>query len=212
MFRYSLLSLRCSNINFMSNFIIHVKLGFKHVLDLNGYDHILFLVVLAVIFSFNQWRKILLMITFFTIGHTFTLGLATYGVVVIKAAIIEFLIPITILVTAAMNIFRFSNSSSSREKTNLFFAIFFGLIHGLGFSNFLRIVLSRDEDKLIPMLEFALGIELAQIIIVLSVLISGTLIMHFFRVSKRDWVIITSAIVIGVTIPIIRDTYFVLSS
>lgn len=196
----------------MSNFITHVELGFKHVLDFNGYDHILFLIVLAVIFSFSQWKKVLLMITFFTVGHTFTLGLATYQIVTIKETVIEFLIPITILVTAVVNILKFSINSSKRKKTNLFFALFFGLIHGLGFSNFLRVTLGRSEDKLIPMLEFALGIELAQIVIVLSVLILGTVLIHFFRVSKRDWVVITSAIVIGITIPIIRDSYVAWSS
>ena len=196
----------------MSNFITHVELGFKHVLDFNGYDHILFLIVLAVIFSFSQWKKVLLMITFFTVGHTFTLGLATYQIVTIKETVIEFLIPITILITAVVNILKFSINSSKREKTNLFFALFFGLIHGLGFSNFLRVTLGRSEDKLIPMLEFALGIELAQIVIVLSVLILGTVLIHFFRVSKRDWVVITSAIVIGITIPIIRDSYVAWSS
>ena len=182
----------------MSNFITHVELGFKHVLDFNGYDHILFLIVLAVIFSFSQWKKVLLMITFFTVGHTFTLGLATYQIVTIKETV--------------MNILKFSINSSKRKKTNLFFALFFGLIHGLGFSNFLRVTLGRSEDKLIPMLEFALGIELAQIVIVLSVLILGTVLIHFFRVSKRDWVVITSAIVIGITIPIIRDSYVAWSS
>ena len=196
----------------MSNFITHVELGFKHVLDFNGYDHILFLIVLAVIFSFSQWKKVLLMITFFTVGHTFTLSLATYQIVTIKETVIEFLIPITILITAVVNILKFSINSSKREKTNLFFALFFGLIHGLGFSNFLRVTLGRSEDKLIPMLEFALGIELAQIVIVLSVLILGTVLIHFFRVSKRDWVVITSAIVIGITIPIIRNSYVAWSS
>ena len=196
----------------MSNFITHVELGFKHVLDFNGYDHILFLIVLAVIFSFSQWKKVLLMITFFTVGHTFTLGLATYQIVTIKETVIEFLIPITILITAVVNILKFSINSSKRKKTNLFFALFFGLIHGLGFSNFLRVALGRSENKLIPMLEFALGIELAQIVIVLSVLILGTVLIHFFRVSKRDWVVITSAIVIGITIPIIRDSYVAWSS
>lgn len=196
----------------MSNFITHVELGFKHVLDFNGYDHILFLIVLAVIFSFSQWKKVLLMITFFTVGHTFTLGLATYQIVTIKETVIEFLIPITILITAVVNILKFSINSPKREKTNLFFALFFGLIHGLGFSNFLRVTLGRSEDKLIPMLEFAFGIELAQIVIVLFVLILGTVLIHFFRVSKRDWVVITSAIVIGITIPIIRDSYVAWSS
>ena len=189
----------------MSNFITHVELGFKHVLDFNGYDHILFLIVLAVIFSFSQWKKVLLMITFFTVGHTFTLGLATYQIVTIKETVIEFLIPITILITVVVNILKFSINSPKREKTNLFFALFFGLIHGLDFQIF-KVTFGRSEDKLIPMLEFALGIELAQIVIVLSVLILGTVLYTFSEFQKRS-VVITSAIVIGITIPIIRDSY-----
>jgi hypothetical protein len=191
----------------MDEFFTHVKLGFDHVLDLGGYDHILFLIVLAVIFSFNQWKKVLLMITFFTIGHTFTLALAMYKVVVIDRAIIEFLIPITILITATVNIFRSRSNSNGKEKINLIFALLFGLIHGLGFSNFLKGAIGKSQEILVPMLEFALGIELAQIVIVLSILFLGTVLQNFFRVTKRDWIMVTSAIVIGITIPIIRDTY-----
>lgn len=196
----------------MDEFFTHVELGFYHVLDFGGYDHILFLIVLAVIFGFNQWRKVLLMITFFTIGHTLTLGLATYKVVEIPEAVIEFLIPITILITGAVNIFRAGGSSSGKEKLNLIFAVVFGLIHGLGFSNFLRGVLGKSDEKFVPMLEFALGIELAQVAIVLGILFLGTFLQNFFRVTKRDWIIVTSAIVIGVTIPIIQKTYNVLFS
>ncbi|MFY0628728.1 MAG: HupE/UreJ family protein [Flavobacteriaceae bacterium] len=191
----------------MDEFLTNVKLGYNHVLDFAGYDHILFLIVLAVIFSFNQWRKVLWLITFFTAGHTLTLLLAVFGVVNMNRELIEFLIPVTILITGAVNIFRSNNSSSGKEKINLFFALFFGLIHGFGFSNFLKATIGKGEDKLIPTLEFALGIELAQVVIVLVILIIGTLLQNFLRVTKRDWVVITSAIVIGITVPIIRDTF-----
>ena len=88
----------------MDEFILYGTLGLNHVLDLSAYDHLLFLIVLAVIFKFSQWKKVLWMITFFTLGHTITLGLASYGVLNIRLDIVEFLIPITILITGVFNI------------------------------------------------------------------------------------------------------------
>lgn len=192
----------------MDDFQLYFQLGFEHVLDYTAYDHILFLIVLAVVFSINQWKKALWLITFFTIGHTLTLGLAAYGVLNIRVDIIEFLIPVTIFITAAANILRVNTASEGKEKLNLFFALFFGLIHGLGFSNYFRLMIGQEEDKFLPLLEFALGIEASQVIIVFGVLILGTLLHNFFRVSKRDWVLITSAIVIGVVIPMIFNRVF----
>ncbi len=192
----------------MDDFLLYLELGFKHVLDLGGYDHILFLIVLAVVFSFNQWKKALWLITFFTLGHTLTLGFAAYGIINIKVAIVEFLIPVTIFITGLANVLRVNKASSGKEQLNLFLALFFGLIHGLGFSNYFRLMIGKEEDKFLPLLEFALGIELAQVLIVFGILILGTLLQNFFRVSKRDWVMVTSAIVIGFTIPMMIERVF----
>tara|TARA_R110001632_G_scaffold107700_1_gene217387 strand:+ start:1799 stop:2383 length:585 start_codon:yes stop_codon:yes gene_type:complete len=192
----------------MDDFILYFKLGLHHVLDFAAYDHILFLIVLAVVFSFNQWKKALWLITFFTIGHTLTLALAAYGILNIRLDVIEFLIPVTIFITGAFNVLRANKASLGKEKLNLFFALFFGLIHGLGFSNFFLGSVGRQEDKLLPLLEFALGIEASQVIIVFGILIIGTLLQNFFRVSKRDWVLVSSAIVIGFVIPMMIDRIF----
>ena len=192
----------------MNDFVLYFKLGLHHVLDLAAYDHILFLIVLAVVFSFNQWKKALWLITFFTIGHTLTLGLAAYGVLNIRIDIVEFLIPITIFITGFANIIRANKASLGKEKLNLFFVLFFGLIHGLGFSNYFRIMIGKEDDKFFPLLEFALGIEASQVIIVFGILVVGSLLQSFFRVSKRDWVLVCSAIVIGVVIPMIIDRIF----
>ena len=192
----------------MDDFLLYFQLGLKHVLDLQAYDHILFLIVLAVVFSFNQWKKALWLITFFTLGHTLTLGLAAYEIINIPVEIVEFLIPVTIFITGLINVLRAGKASSGKEKTNLFLALFFGLIHGLGFSNYFRIMIGQEEDKFLPLLEFALGIEAAQIIIVFGILLIGTLLQNFFRLSKRDWVLITSAIVIGITIPMMMERVF----
>lgn len=192
----------------MDDFILYFKLGLQHVLDFNAYDHILFLIVLAVVFSFNQWKKAIWLITFFTVGHTLTLALAAYGVINIRVDIIEFLIPVTIFITGVANVVRVNKASTGKEKINLFLALFFGLVHGLGFSNYFRLMIGQEEDKLLPLLEFALGIEASQVIIVFGILIIGSLLQSFFNVTKRDWVLVTSAIVIGFTIPMMIERVF----
>jgi len=192
----------------MNDFILYLKMGLNHVLDFSAYDHILFLIVLAVIFSFHQLKKVLWLITLFTIGHTLTLALSAYGVLKIDVAIIEFLIPLTIFITGIVNILNVGKTSSTKDNINLIFALFFGLIHGLGFSNYFRMMIGREEDKLMPLIEFALGIELSQVIIVLGILITGSLVQSLFKVSKRDWILVISSIVIGFVIPMMIDRVF----
>jgi hydrogenase/urease accessory protein HupE len=183
-------------------------MGLNHVLDLSAYDHILFLIVLAVVFSFKQWRKVLWLVTLFTIGHSVTLALSAYGILKIRIDIIEYLIPVTIFITGAINVFTAKNTASGKQNINLIFALFFGLIHGLGFSNYFKMMVGKEENKLFPLLEFALGIEAAQIIIVLGILIVGTLLQNFFRVSRRDWILVCSSIVIGFSIQMMLDRVF----
>ena len=183
-------------------------MGLNHVLDFSAYDHILFLIVLAVVFSFNQWKKVFWLVTLFTIGHSITLALSAYGILKIKMNLIEFLIPVTIFITGVINVITAKKSSTGKENTNLIFAVFFGLIHGLGFSNYFKMMVGKEENKLFPLLEFALGIEAAQIIIVLGILIIGTILQNFFRVTKRDWILVCSSIVIGFAIQMMLDRVF----
>jgi len=192
----------------IDNFLLYFKMGLFHVLDFSGLDHILFLIVLTVVFSFHQWKKVLWLITFFTIGHTLSLTLAAYGVVNVNMKIVEFLIPMTILITAVFNILRAKKASSGKENINLIFALFFGLIHGLGFSSYFRMMVTKSESKLLPLLEFALGIEAAQLIIVLVILLLAVIFINLFRVSKRDWILILSSIVIGLVLPMIKNRIF----
>lgn len=192
----------------MDNFKLFVELAFKHVLDWQAYDHILFFIVLTVVYSFRDWKKALLLITFFTIGHTITLGLATFDIIAIKKELIEFLIPLSILITAAVNLFTVNKKNWHQSNTNIFFAFFFGLIHGLGLSGFLKMTLSDGESKLLPLLEFALGVELAQILIVILILIAGYIAQNFLRIKKRDWVLALSSIVIGIIIPMLAERKF----
>lgn len=192
----------------MDNFILYFKMGLNHVLDFSAYDHILFLIVLAVVFNFNQWKKVLWLVTLFTMGHSLSLALSAYGIVKVRMDLVEFLIPLTIFITGVLNVLTAKESALGKKNLNLIFALFFGLIHGLGFSNYFRMMIGKEEDKLFPLLEFALGIEAAQVIVVLAILIIGALLKNLLRVSRRDWVLVTSSIVIGFAIQMMLDRVF----
>ena len=183
-------------------------MGLNHVLDFSAYDHILFLIVLTVVFSFNQWKKVLWLVTLFTIGHSVTLALSAYGILKVNMKLIEFLIPVTIFITGIINVFTAKKASQGKENTNLIFALFFGLIHGLGFSNYFKMMVGREDNKLFPLLEFALGIEAAQTIIVLGILVIGTLLQNFFKVARRDWILVCSSIVIGFAIQMMLNRVY----
>ncbi|RCT55719.1 HupE/UreJ family protein [Winogradskyella sp. KYW1333] len=188
----------------LENFWFNVQYGINHVLDPNGYDHVLFLMVLAVPYVFKDWKRVLILVSMFTLGHTLSLVLAAYGVVSVNGKLVEFLIPVTILITALYNVFTAGKKEKSSKLSLLFFAtLFFGLIHGLGFAREFKMFAGQSENKLKLLIEFALGIEIAQIIIVFVVLFLGFLFQTIFRFSKRDWVMVLSAVVVGLVIPMI---------
>ncbi|WP_055443886.1 HupE/UreJ family protein [Lacinutrix himadriensis] len=191
----------------LEEFWFNVQYGINHVLDINAYDHVLFLIVLAVPYIFKDWKRILMLVSIFTLGHTLSLILAAYGVVSVNGKLVEFLIPITILVMAIFNVFTAGKTAKSDKVGVLFFStLFFGLVHGLGFAREFKLMVGKSDNKLVTLLEFALGIELAQIIIVFVVLFLGFLMQTIFRFSKRDWVMVVSAIVIGLVIPMIINS------
>lgn len=192
----------------MSEFWIYFQIGLKHVLDIHAYDHVLFLIALAVPFSFKDWKQIVLLVSMFTIGHTLALLLSIFGIIAIKANVVELLIPITILITAVFNLFT-AGKSSKKESINLvfFITLFFGIIHGLGFANYFKSILGGNpSSKLIPLGEFALGIEAAQIVVVFVVLVLSYIVQTIFRFSKRDWTLVMSAFIIGVVLPMIVES------
>jgi len=192
----------------MSEFWIYFQIGLKHVLDIHAYDHVLFLTALTTPYAFKDWKRILLLVTVFTVGHTLALLLSVFGIIAVKANLVEFLIPITILVAAMFNLFT-AGKASKNESVNLvfFLTLFFGIIHGLGFSNYFKTILGgTSSSKLVPLLEFALGIEAAQLIVVFVVLILSYIVQTVFRFSKRDWALVMSAFIIGVAIPMIVES------
>lgn len=186
--------------NFLSNF----QDGVYHVLHLNAYDHILFLIVLAVPYLFKDWKRVLLLITVFTLGHCISLALTTYNVVRVNARLIEFLIPLTILIVALFNVFTAGKKSHGNTVGLLFFStLFFGLIHGLGFIDTFDSMISNSENKLLALLEIGLGIEVGQVFVAFIVIFLSFLCQTIFRFSKRDWVMVVSAIVVGVVLPML---------
>ena len=154
----------------------YTELGFDHILDPQGYDHILFVVALCAIYLIQDWKKVLILVTAFTIGHSLTLALSSLKIVNISASLVEKLIPITIILTCIYNIWKARTNLPSKQSTvreekvmaNYVLALGFGLIHGLGFSNFFKAMLGRDESIVMPLLSFNIGVELGQIVIVLA--------------------------------------------
>ncbi|MFK7000810.1 HupE/UreJ family protein [Flavobacterium oreochromis] len=189
----------------MQEFWLYFEIGLKHVLNINAYDHILFLIGMTIPYSFNDWKKWLTLVSLFTLGHSISLILSVFGIIYIKENLVEFLIPITILIVALFNLFT-AGKSSKKESITLIaiVTLLFGIIHGLGFSNYFKTLLPGNKsDKILPLAEFALGIESAQIIVVFVVLIISFIIQSVFRFSKRDWTLVMSSFIIGVVTPLI---------
>lgn len=193
----------------MSEFGIYFELGLDHILDIDGYDHILFIIALCAIYILRDWKQVLILVTAFTIGHSITLALATLRIINFNSEVIEFLIPVTILITALTNIFKKERTiQQSKIQTNYFLALFFGLIHGMGFSNFLRSMLGKEKSIASQLLAFNIGIEVGQIIIVAVFLLISFILVDIFGAKRRDWRLIISSAVGGIAIMLMFETKF----
>lgn len=192
----------------MENFYFYLKLGLNHVLDFAAYDHMLFLAALALPFSFKQWKKVVLLATIFTIAHCTSLYLSAFDVLVVDVSWIEFLIPVTILLTAVFNLLYLKSIESNRSlKLHVFATAFFGLIHGFGFSNYFKMLIAEQEEKFGALLGFAAGIELSQVIIVMLVLLLLYLFISVLKWKSDVVVAILSVLIILCTIPMLIATF-----
>lgn len=194
----------------MSEFRLYFDLGKDHILDYaNGYDHILFVVALCVLYITRDWKKLLILVTAFTIGHSITLALSTLRVVSVKAELIEFLIPLTIFITAVSNLFKNENEvSDGPMQMSYVFASFFGLIHGLGFSNYLKSLLGKDQSIVTQLLAFNLGLELGQIIIVVLFMSTAFVVVDLFGLNRRDWKMVISSAIAGISLILMKDNLY----
>jgi hypothetical protein len=193
----------------MSEFELYFGLGRDHILDYrNGYDHILFVVALCAMYLVRDWRKLLILVTAFTIGHSITLALATLQLIPVDAALVEFLIPLTIFITAVSNIFRSTEISERSTYINYGYALFFGLIHGMGFSNYLRSILGKDQSIVTQLFAFNVGLEFGQLIIVGIFLVIGFVLVDLFTVDRRDWKQVISSAIAGIALVLMKDKIF----
>ncbi len=185
----------------MSEFYLWFNTGTEHILDWNGYDHILYVISLCVLFSISDWKRLLVLVTAFTIGHSLTLAASVLNIFQVKQSYIEVLIPLTILITCVINLMYRNKLTQQRNinfKLNYLMALFFGFIHGLGFSYLLRSMLGKEENLIFPLLSFNLGLEFGQLFIVVFMLIISIFIGKFTRVKKQDVVFFVSSAVFGI--------------
>jgi len=192
----------------MGSFWFYIQMGLEHVLDLDAYDHILFLAALAVPFTFAHWKKILVLATIFTIAHCASLALSVYGILLVDVGLIEFLIPITIFFTAIHNLFHANKRAEHRNMVLYSVATgFFGLVHGFGFSNYFKMLMAGEEEKISPLLGFAAGIEFSQILILLAVLCANYIVRSLFTVKQTLFTQVMSIIILFITIPMLFATF-----
>lgn len=191
----------------MTSFELYFKLGLQHILDLQGFDHILFILSLCAVYVARDWVKILLLVTAFTLGHSLTLALATFEVVQIRSEVIEFLIPVTIAFTALATLIKPKPNSGKGVQLNYLLALFFGLIHGMGFSNYLRSLLGKEASIWQPLLAFNVGLEIGQIVIVAAFLLITSLV-HLAGMNRKEWTLMVSAFILGVACMLMLQTKF----
>lgn len=196
----------------MNEFLIYLQLGYQHITDINGYDHILFVIALCAIYRMSDWQKILYLVTAFTIGHSITLALAALELIEYSTDLIEFLIPVTIILTCFANFFHRSTESvlnpEKFSRVRYLFAMMFGLIHGMGFSNYLKSLLGKDESIVLQLLAFNLGLEIGQLFIVVVAITLSFLVLNGLKIKKHSWNLILSAFVAGVAFKLMTEKWY----
>jgi hypothetical protein len=183
----------------MAEIVMYFATGWQHIVAWDAYDHILFIIALCAIYMMEDWKKVLVLVTAFTIGHSVTLALSVINIIHIPTKITEFLIPVTIFITAFSNVVR-KQALPEKIQLNYLFALFFGLIHGLGFSSYLKSLLGTQTNIVAPLLAFNLGLEFGQILVVMGVLLFTGIVVNVTDVKRREWNIFLSAAVFGIAV------------
>ena len=184
----------------MQDFWLYFQLGRDHIADWRGYDHILFVTALCLRYLLKDWKKVLVLVTAFTIGHSITLALSVLNYVSISVKWVEFLIPITIVLTALSNVWQRDFQFKTRFPLIYFFALFFGLIHGLGFSNYLKSLLGHETNIVAELFAFNIGLEFGQILIVMCVLVISWICISLLKFSRREYLLFLSGGIFGLAL------------
>lgn len=191
----------------MQDFGFYFGPGWKHIIGKNALDHQLFIAALAAIYMLKDWKQVLILVTAFTIGHSLTLALSSFRVITVNTELVEFLIPLTIMITAFTNLFQ-KKFTAKTIRINYLLALFFGLIHGLAYSNYIRFTTEGTDQNIIwSLFGFNVGLELGQIVVVVSILLLTQLIVSVFKVSRRDWVLFLSSGVFALALKMVFDRF-----
>lgn len=188
----------------MSDFIFFLQLGWEHIISADALDHQLFVIVLIAAFGIRDFRKILILITAFTIGHSITLALSSFDIIRINTSWVEFLIPLTIFITALENMILFGKERT-QIKLGYVLALLFGLIHGMGFANSARMMLAKEQSITLPLLGFNIGLELGQIVVVAVFLAVSWLVLRFMKLPQKYWVLGISVIIAGLSLKMVLE-------
>jgi hypothetical protein len=184
----------------MQDFWLYFQIGYEHIADWQGYDHILFVTALCLRYLLKDWKKVLILVTAFTIGHSITLALSVFNIINIPSAWTEFLIPVTIVITALSNVLQPEIEPKRKFPLVYFFALFFGLIHGLGFSGYLKSLLGKEESIAGQLLAFNLGLEAGQLLIVAAVVLLSWLVVSIIKVPRRGYAVLMSGAIFGIAL------------
>lgn len=183
----------------MQDFIFYLKLGWEHIISLDALDHQLFILALIAVYSYNDFKKILILVTAFTIGHSITLALSSLDILRVPSKWVEFLIPLTIVITALDNILM-KGKQNNLMKVNYYLALIFGLIHGMGFANTARMMIAKEQSLFVPLLGFNIGLELGQIVLVIVILVILFFLLKLFKVNRKDWILFISSAVFALSL------------
>jgi len=183
----------------MEDVKLYFDLGWHHIISWSALDHVLFISALAAVYILKDWKKVLILVTAFTIGHSLTLVLSVYDVIRFSNKWVEFLIPCTIITTAIFNFF-LKDFTYKSLRLNYFLALFFGLIHGMSFANSIRFMLASDQTIALPLLSFNIGLEVGQIAVVTIILLICYLSISILKVHRKVWMLLLSVIAFGVAL------------
>jgi hypothetical protein len=189
----------------MNDFTLWFTTGIEHITDLNGYDHILFVSLLVISFPLKQWKKLLVLVTGFTLGHSVSLALSVTNIVKVPQNMIEALIAFTILATAIYNIINFKNTEPKKAWLLYIIIPLFGGIHGLGFSYLLKSMLGHEQDIALPLLYFNTGLEVGQILIVIIVLLFSLLLTTIFKCPFKIYKLTLSCLIAIITLKMVVE-------
>ena len=181
----------------MNEFSFYFPIGWEHIISLEAMDHLLFIMALAALYVWTDWKKVLILVTAFTIGHSVTLVLSVLDLIRLNNDWIEFFIPVTIMITAFMNRFPKSKSQHGRIIT-YWLALFFGFIHGMGFANSIRFMLAQDQSLGWGLLGFNFGLEAGQLVVVIILLSLNQLIISKTKITAKDWTFLLSSLALGI--------------